>query len=268
MEAPLHTEYVTFPSAAGEVRGYLARLEGSERLPALLVLSEWTGLIPYIEDVSRRLAREGYLALAPDLYSGDPVRAGMDVDDLEMATEVGRAPTVEAGLEEVPPDHREAVRRAHEWRRARTGENHVPFMLGTLAYLQSRPDVIREAIGSIGFCMGGRLSATLATTGAELAAAAIFYGPNPPIKDVPNVRCPVEGHYGSEDPSVTLKVPLLDEAMKAAGKQFNYYVYKGAPHAFHNDTRKDYHREASLVSWARVLEFLDKNVKCAVASAR
>jgi carboxymethylenebutenolidase len=119
----------------------------------------------------------------------------------------------------------------------------VPFLEATLAYLQGRPDVIASAIGSIGFCMGGRLSATLATSGAELAAAAVFYGPNPPLKDVPNVRCPVQGHYGGDDPSVTLKVPDLDAAMKAAGKEFSYYVYEGAPHAFHNDTCPDYHPE-------------------------
>jgi len=268
VEAALHTEHLTYPSASGDVHGYLARPEGTDRCPALIVIHEWTGLVPYVEDVCRRLAREGYVALGPDLYSGDPVRAELEVDDLEAATALGRAPTVEEGLKAVPPERREAVLRAHEWRQARKGDRYLPFLRATLAYLQGRSDVIPSAIGSIGFCMGGRLSATLAATGADLAAAAVFYGPNPPLKDVPNVRCPVQGHYGSEDPSVTSKVPDLDAAMKAAGKDFSFYVYEGAPHGFHNDTRPDYHREASLVSWARALEFLERHVKGAVAQAR
>lgn len=192
MESPLHSEYVSYPSAAGEVRGYLAGLRDAApgfpsplageggvrgRRPALIVIHEWIGLIPYIEDVCRRLAREGYLALAPDLYSGDPVRAELAVEDLEAATELGRAPSIEEGLQDVPPEQRAGVLRAHQWRQARTGDKYMPFLQGTLAYLWQRADVSPSAIGVIGFCMGGRLSATLATTGADLAAAIVFYGP-------------------------------------------------------------------------------------------
>ena len=181
MEPALHTEYVTYPSAMGEVRGYLARPEGSDRRPALIVIHEWTGLIPYVEDVCRRLAREGYLALAPDLYSGDPVRAEMEVDDLEAATEVGHAPTVEEGLQRVPPERRDAVLRAHLWRRARKEDKYIPFLQGTLSYLQARPDVVPGAIGSIGFCMGGRLSATFPTSGARCRAImGVMMSSSPP----------------------------------------------------------------------------------------
>ena len=115
MASSLHTEYETYPSSAGDVRAYLARSDnGASPRPALIVIHEWTGLIPYVEDVCRRLAREGYVALAPDLYSGDPVRAVLAVEDLEAATELGRAPSIEEGLREVPSHRRAAVLRAHE----------------------------------------------------------------------------------------------------------------------------------------------------------
>ncbi|HEY3118767.1 MAG TPA: dienelactone hydrolase family protein [Chloroflexota bacterium] len=262
MESSPLTEYVAYPSIVGDVRGYLARPDaGPSSRPALIVVHEWTGLIPYVEDVCRRLAREGYVALAPDLYSGDLARAAMAVEDLDAATELGRAPTVEEGLREVPAERRKAVLRAHEWRQARTGDKYLLFLQGTLAYLRERRDANPSAIGAIGFCMGGRLASTLAATGAELAAAVSFYGPNPPLADVPNIRCPIQGHYGSEDPSVTLKVPALEAAMKAADKEFTQYVYEGAAHGFHNDTRPDYHPEAARVAWERALDFLQHHLQ-------
>jgi carboxymethylenebutenolidase len=264
MPVALTSAYVRYPSPRGGVRAYLTRAADDMPRPALIVIHEWTGLIPYIEDVGRRLAREGYLALVPDLYTDDPVRADFTVDDLEAATDLGHAADLEAALQELPPDHRDRVRRAHEWRRGRPGASYVPDLQASLAYLQARPDVISTAIGAIGFCMGGRLAGTLATTGADLAAAVIFYGPIPPLDGVPNVRCPVEGHYGEEDPSVTRRVPELEAAMRAAGKEFTAFVYPGAPHAFHNDTRPSYTPAAAEQSWARALAFLDQHVKAPV----
>lgn len=268
MERSIVPEYVRYPSGTRDVRGYLARPMGDDPRPALIVIHEWTGLIPYVEDVARRLAREGYLALAPDLYSGDPVRDALLHDDLEDATALGRAEDVEEALEAFPPERRAGIRRAHEWRQGRPGTTYVPDLQATLDYLQRRPDVTPTAVGTIGFCMGGRLAGTLATTGADLAAAVVFYGPIPPLDGVPRVRCPVQGHYGSEDPSVTSRVPELDAAMKAAAKDFSYFIYEGAPHAFHNDTRPSYTPAAAQVSWGRALEFLGRHVKGAVAPAR
>jgi len=266
MHESLYTESVTYPSAAGMVRGYLAAPDGAGPFPALIVIHEWTGLIPYVEDVTRRLARQGYLALAPDLYSEDPVRAELSLDDMETATELGHAPDVEAFLETLPEERRGGVRRAHEWRQARTGARYIPDLQATLAYLQKRPDVVSGRVGTIGFCMGGRLAGTLATTGADLAAAVIFYGPIPSLDGVPSVRCPMEGHYGGDDPSVTRRVPELEAAMKAAGKPFTAYVYEGAPHGFHNDTRPSYTPAAAELSWQRALAFVDRHVRAGVGA--
>jgi carboxymethylenebutenolidase len=135
-------------------------------------------------------------------------------------------------------------------------------------YLLDRADVLPTAIGAIGFCMGGRLAGTFATTGVHLAAAVIFYGPIPPLDGVPNLRCPIQGHYGGDDLSVTSRVPELGAAMKAAGKEFTYFVYEGAPHAFHNNTRPSYHPAAAELSWSRALQFLAQHVKSASARAR
>jgi len=268
MEQSLQTEYVSYPSTEHDVRAYLATPPGAGPWPALIVIHEWTGLIPYVEDVSRRLTREGYLALAPDLYSGDPERASFEYDDMEEAGELNRAPDIEEALRKHTPERGALLRRIHEWRQARSGRTYIPDLQATMTYLQRRTDVVASRIGVIGFCMGGRLSGTLATTGAELAAASIFYGPIPPLDGVPDIRCPMEGHYGSADPSVTSRVPQLDAAMKAAGKDFTYFVYEGAPHAFHNDTRPSYTADAAELSWARTLEFLNRHVKRAVAAGR
>ena len=255
MQQSLHTEYVSYPSTEHEVRAYLAAPPGNGPWPTLIVIHEWTGLIPYVEDVSRRLAREGYLALAPDLYSGDPDRASFEYDDMEEAGELNRAPDIDEALRKRAPDRRDLLRRIHEWRQARSGKTYIPDLQATMSYLRGRTDVIPTAIGAIGFCMGGRLSGTLATTGAKLAAASIFYGPIPPLEGVPNIRCPMEGHYGSEDPSVTSRVPQLDAAMKAAGKDFAYFVYEGAPHSFFDRSFEE-HEEACDDAWRRILAFV------------
>ena len=266
MDASISTEFVRYPGSNGEVRAFIAKPEGAGPWPALIVIHEWTGLIPYIEDVSQRLAREGYFTLAPDLYTDDPVRAAFTPEDLEGATDVGNAPDVEAAIQQLPPERQDSVRRAHQWRRARTGANQIPDLQATMEYLQKHPDVVHSKIGAIGFCMGGRLVGTLATTGADLAAGVIFYGPIPPLEGIPNVRCPIEGHYGEKDHVVKLpSLVQLDSAMKAAGKEFTYYVYEGAPHGFHNDTRADYAPEAARVSWDRALQFFDLHLKSAVA---
>ncbi|MEA2640261.1 MAG: carboxymethylenebutenolidase [Chloroflexota bacterium] len=262
LQASITTSYVRYPGLQGEVRAYVAHPDGAGPWPALIVIHEWTGLIPYVEDVARRLAREGYLALAPDLYTDDPIRESLTPEDLEGATDVGNAPDVEVAIQALRPERQDSVRRAHQWRRARTGATHVPDLQATMAYAQGRADIAPNAIGIIGFCMGGRLAGTLATTGAALAAAVVFYGPIPPLEGVPNVRCPVEGHYGEKDHVVKLPtLAKLDEAMTAAGKQFTYYVYEGAPHGFHNDTWADYAPAAAELAWDRSLQFLDRHVK-------
>jgi carboxymethylenebutenolidase len=144
----------------------------------------------------------------------------------------------------------------------------VPDLRAAVDYLKGRSDVRANAIGSIGYCMGGGLSGQLATSGADIAAAVINYGPIPPLDEVPNVRCAVMGHYGGEDTGITSRVPELEEAMKRHGKDFTAHVYEGAPHAFFNDERPSYRAEAAALTWERTLDFFRRHLKGAAVGAR
>ena len=268
MQDPIATESLTYPSASGGVKAYLAKPAGGQPWPALIVIQEVFGLEPHIEDLARRFAREGYLALAPDLYCHDAVRATLTVQDIERALALARAPDLEAAIRELPADRQEGARRAANWRNERDASTYVPDLRAAVDYLKGRSDVRADAIGAIGYCMGGGLSGQLATSGADIAAAVINYGGIPPLEQVPNVRCVVQGHYGGADVGITSRVPELEAAMKAHGKSFTAYVYDGAPHAFFNDTRPSYTPEAAKLTWERTLDFFERHVRRAAVAAR
>ena len=140
-------------------------------------------------------------------------------------------------------------------------ERFARDLLGAVESLQARPEVDGDRIGSMGFCMGGGISATLATISPELRAAVIFYGQNPMLERVPNIRARILGIYGGEDPRITDAVPEFAAAMKEAGKSLEYHVYPGTPHAFFNDTRPNYRPEAARDAWRRVLAFFDETLR-------
>jgi carboxymethylenebutenolidase len=266
MAESVQTERLTYPATDGDLRAYLARPSGGEPWPAIIVIQEVFGLVDHIEDVARRFAAEGYLALAPDLYTHDKVRPTLDDEDIVAAFPFrGRADQIAV---EVPAEKQEGVRRALDWLTNRNLSTYVPDLRAAVDYLRSRPDVRSSAIGAVGFCMGGGLVGQLVASGADVAAGVIFYGPPPPLDRVGNVRCPVQGHYGGEDPGITNNVPAFEEAMRSAGKDFTAYVYDGAPHAFNNDQRPSYHAEAAKVAWERTLDFFQRHLKGAPVGAR
>lgn len=268
MQPTVTTERLTYPSASGGVQAYLASPATGQPWPAILVIQEVFGLVPHIEDVARRFAGEGYLALAPDLYCHDPLRASLALEDIEQSMIVARATDVEAAIAQLPAGQQDGVRRAVRWRNERDSSTYVPDLQAAVVYLKSRADVRGDAIGAVGYCMGGGLSGQLATSGADIAAAVINYGPIPPLDQIPNVRCVVQGHYGGADVGITSRVPELEAAMKAHGKDFTAYVYEGAPHAFFNDLRPSYTPDAAKLTWERTLDFFDRNVRRAPVGVR
>jgi carboxymethylenebutenolidase len=260
-------ERMTYSGPNGDVTAYLAVPEGNGPWPGLIVIQEVFGLEPHIEDMARRFAGEGYLALAPDLYCHDPLFADVPFEGVVPALGLRRAPDPEAALNAMPEGEREAVRKAWQWLTNRNDKTYIPDLQAAHAYLKGRSDCT-GAVGAIGYCMGGGLSGALAAAGADLQAAVIFYGPIPPVDKVGNIKCPVQGHYGGEDPNITNNVPTLQAAMAANGKDFTAFVYDGAPHAFNNDTRPSYHEQAAKLSWERTKEFLAKHLKGASVGAR
>jgi carboxymethylenebutenolidase len=260
------SEWVT----GGEgLTGFFARPErAAGPLPGLLILQEAWGVDAHIEDVTRRFAGAGYAAFAPDLYAAGGVRP-TELSRERMAELVEfmnvAPPTVwtdaEARAAALAPYPAEARARLEETRAAMgarigTPDALLPVLDSAVGYLRGeRPETRGQKIGSIGFCLGGGLSARLACHDPELAAAVIFYGMAPPTPAIGGIRCPLRGFYGGKDARITSGVPAFVEAMRAAGKSFEAQIYPEAGHAFFNDGRPAYDASASRDAFSRTLAF-------------
>ncbi|HVT09512.1 MAG TPA: dienelactone hydrolase family protein [Polyangia bacterium] len=253
--------------------GYLARPERAKgAVPALLIIQEAWGVDAHIEDVTRRFAAAGYVALAPDLYA----HAGKRPEPLSRE----RLAAVVAFLNEAGPSvmgdaeaRARALQQRDEPERIALSESldrlsvvafggarrdeHLATLRAAAAYLRDeRQETRGQHLGAVGFCMGGGLSGLLACRDPELGAAVIFYGAAPPAAEIPAIRCPVLGFYGGQDQRLMAQLPALAAAMDAAGKSFQHQVYPGAGHAFFNDGRSSYDVDAARDAFARALTFL------------
>lgn len=223
-ESDLLTEAVDYEDTDGEtLMGYLARPEGDEARPAIIVIQEWWGLNEHIKDVTRRFAQEGFVALAPDLYHGvvatEPDEARKLVMELDMAEAVSE------------------IQRA-------------------IDFLQGQAYVAGPQVGVVGFCMGGGLVLQTALAEEDLGAGVVFYGSPLSPEEAPNVNGPIMGHYGADDGGIPVDaVNAMDAAFDEAGIENEIYIYEGAPHAFFNDTRDSYRPEAVAEAWPRTLEW-------------
>jgi len=223
---------ITFPGEGLEVVGYLARPMGDGPFPAILVCHENRGLTEYIKDVTRRVAKAGYVGLAVDLLSSQGGTAG--VTDPEQISSVlsDTSPDVLAG-----------------------------YFLSGITYLQAQPFVNGEQLGMTGFCFGGGMTWLVATKAPQLKAAVPFYGPIPPIEAVPNINAAVLAIYGENDERINAGIPAIEAAMQENGKIFEKVIYPGASHQFHNDTAQRYNPEAATDAWQRTLAWFERYVK-------
>ena len=214
-------------NASRKTKGFLARPTKQQTYPAVIIIHEIWGLVDHIKDVGIRLAREGYVALAVDLFEEKTI----------------------SKLEE-----------GRKYREQFTEEKILGDLNGAFGYLKTLPYVNPKRIGSIGFCMGGGLSLLFACHNKELAAAAVFYGRNPsPIDLVKNIQCPILGNYAGADMAITESdINLLKQTLTKYGKVFDVKIYPGAPHAFFNDTRESYRPEAAKDAWNRTMQFFNK----------
>lgn len=221
-------EMVEFPSNGQSASGYLAT-PSSGPGPGVIVIQEWWGLVPHIKDVCDRLAQEGYSALAVDLYHG------------ETSNE---------------PD--DAAKRMMELRVADAGRD----MSGAVSWLLGSGRAAGDAVGSVGFCMGGSLSLYLAAIRPEVRACVMYYGivpyPWPDADlDLSRIQGSVLGHFGESDAHMTPeKVHQLEQRLRDAGIDVEFHIYAGCDHAFFNDTRPEvYNADAARLSWDRTLAF-------------
>ena len=231
----LASSEVKFNSTDGtSISGYLTRPKGEVSNPAIVVIHENRGLNDHIRDVARRLAKAGFVALAPDLLS----RQG-------GASSFANS---EAAIE--------ALRKITE-------DNVVQDLTGAINHLKDQRYVRANKIGVTGFCWGGGNALLLATRNKDISAAVVYYGRAPRnLDDVKNIAGPVFGHYGEKDEPINSQLPKLAEAMKQVGKSFEYKIYPNAPHAFNNDTNPErYQPEAAKEAWAKTLEFFKKHLQ-------
>lgn len=227
----LDTETITYPGATGELTGYLARpADASGPLPAVMVIHENRGLNGHIRDVARRVAVEGYLALAPDFLSP----AGGTPDDEDRAREMIR-----------------------DLDQAQTVENAV----ATVNFLQSHEGSNGE-VGAVGFCWGGALANQTAVHAPSLDAAVAFYGRVPDPADVPKIEARLLLHYAGLDERINQGIPSYREALEEAGIDHTIHMYEGVNHAFHNDTSEArYDKEAAELAWSRTIDFFNETLK-------
>ena len=219
---------VTFPSNGGEAHGYLAT-PGESGGPGLIVIQEWWGLDSHIADVTDRFAREGFVALAPDLYGG------------RLAHDENEAMNYLSSL-----DVKQAAK----------------DLSGAVDFLLARDDVQGAKIGVVGFCMGGGFVLLLAAeAGDKVAAAVPYYGVGPGFEnaDISRITADVQGHYGEQDPMFPVdQVRDFEEKLRKQAKGEVTFYYYPAGHAFHDDENKmgSYNKECAQLAWERTLEFL------------
>lgn len=256
-----------FSGTQGPVEAYLSRPEINESRPAIIVIHEVWGLVNHTKDVANRFAREGYVALAPNLYSSDPElvslltprNIGLTMGFMQTLPIEKRADTafVQQELSRQPPGTRDVAQRVMgKMFGGMPKEPLVMEAVKAVEFLNSQEYVQRGLIGTVGFCFGGGVSINIACN-TETAACVVFYGENPsPIELVEKIRCPVLGLYGGEDMRINANLDKLVAAMVRYRKDFSMKLYPGAPHAFFNDTNKmTYREEAAKDAWARTLQF-------------
>jgi carboxymethylenebutenolidase len=226
----LKTERITYPGASGEVKAYLARpANASGKLPGVVVIHENRGLNPYVEDVARRVALQGFIALAPDFLSpsggtpGDEDQARTMISKLDPQQTIANAVAAVAFLE---ADHRT------------TGK-----------------------VGVIGFCWGGGLANDVAVNAPEVGAVVSFYGRQPQAAEVARIKAPMLLHYAGLDKRTNAGIPAFEQALKADHVDYTIYMYEGANHAFHNDTNAArYDKAAAELAWSRTIDFLKRHL--------
>lgn len=221
---------VSYEAHDEKVDAYLVRPAAPGFHAGVVVIHEWWGLNGQIKGVADRLARIGYIAIVPDLYRG------------KVASE---------------PDL------AHELMRGLNEDRAVALVKGAADYLRRLDHAPNRPVGTIGFCMGGRLSLAAALKGGDLQAAAMFYGSVETTKEaVAPLVCPLLGLFGRDDRGISEDdVKKFESALKEAGKSARIVVYPGAGHAFFNETRPSYDKEAAQDAWANLQDFLAENLR-------
>jgi carboxymethylenebutenolidase len=229
-DARLKGEDITYPGSTGEMKGYLVHAaDQSGKLPTVIVIHENRGLNPHIRDVARRVALEGFVALAPDML---------------------------APLGGTPTDEEKAREMFSQLDPAQTVANEV----ATVAFLKTN-ELSTGKVGAVGFCWGGGAVNDLAVASPDLGAGVAYYGRQPKAEDVARIKAPLLLHYAGLDERINAGIEAYKAALVADGKDFQIFVYDGVQHAFNNDTSEArYNKEAAELAWGRTIAFFKEKL--------
>ena len=228
-DTDIHPEYITYasPDGHGTVRAYRVAPAGlTAPVGAVVVVHENRGLNPYIEDVARRVAKAGYIALAPDGLTSVGGYPGNDDDGRTL-------------------------------QRAVDGEKLLNDFFAAKDHLQADA-AVNGKVACVGFCYGGGVCNAMAVAFDDLAGAVPFYGRQAPVEQVPAITAPLLLHYAENDARINEGWPAYRDALDANGKTYTAHVYNGVGHGFHNDTTPRYDEAAAELAWSRTLAFFDE----------
>lgn len=224
------TERISYPGVNGDMQAYVARPKEEKKYSTVVVIHENRGLNAHIEDVTRRAAKAGYLAIAPNAL---------------------------APLGGTPANEDEARAKFQQLK----AEDNLQNFIKVFDYIPSRKDN-NGKFGCVGFCWGGAMANSLAVNVPTLKAAVAFYGRQPKAEDVPKIKAALQLHYAGLDEGVNAGIPAYEDALKKAGVKYELYMYEGVNHAFHNDTAPSrYNEAAAKLAWQRTIEFFGKCLK-------
>jgi len=230
-DADVHSEFITYPGASGDVRALLSHPKGGKKLSAVIVIHENRGLQPHIQDVNKRMAKEGFLSIAPDALS--PV-GGTPDEDVDAAR---------------------SKMRELDW------ETTTKDFVAAVKYLKTHP-LSTGKVGCTGFCWGGGMTNQVAVNGPDLDAAVPYYGRQPDPADVPKIKAAIMAHYAGEDERINAGIEAFEKALKEAGIEYQIFIYEGAHHGFNNDSNPGrYHEEAARLAWKRTVGFFKDKLK-------
>jgi carboxymethylenebutenolidase len=226
----LKAEFISYQGHSGDMRAYMAFPGKGKKFPCVIVIHENRGLVPHIQDVTRRFAAEGFLALAPDALSP-----------------VGGTP--------------EDVSNVGEKFRQLNPEETTKNFVAAVKYLKTHPRSTGK-VGCTGFCWGGAMTNQVAANAPDLDAAVPYYGRQPSEEDVARIKAPVLAHYAENDPGINSGIEAFREALKKNGKEFQIFIYEGTQHAFNNDSNPQrYNEKAAKLAWSRTVEFFKDKLK-------
>lgn len=225
----LYVENIKYPGETGDVLAHFARPKGDKKLPGVIIIHENRGLNPHTEDVARRVALEGFLAVAPDALSplgGTPE----DVDEARLLM------------------------------RKLDSQATIKNFVVAVTYLKTHPQSTGK-VGITGFCWGGGVTNQVVVNSPDLKAAVPFYGRQPASEDVPKIKASLLLHYAGLDERINKGIPEFEAALKEASVDYKIFMYEGARHAFFNDRGSRYHEEAAKLAWERTIAFFKQKLK-------